>query len=174
MNYNDEASLVSCLDLWSRFLDSERDMLHRRICLLMEYEAANRNLEKSRGNKREEVSSVFSSFPSSFYLCVALTTDFVMTQFMTWCYIWRNLNFDDLQILLHLARFACLKYHEKLSNVRLPNKQHDTRLRYTSETKQDTFIHFWIPSMREDKKIAWDIPSLKFTNSIQPRQSRKR
>ena len=68
MNYNDESSLVSCLDLWSRFLESEKDMLHRRICLLMDYEAANRLLEKSRGSKREEVSYISSHIPSTLHV----------------------------------------------------------------------------------------------------------
>ena len=56
MNYNDEASLACCMDLWSRYLDAEREMLQRRTCLLIEYESANRNLDKAKGNRREEVS----------------------------------------------------------------------------------------------------------------------
>ena len=56
MNLNDEATLSSCLDLWSRYLDAEREMLQRRTCLLIEYESANRSLDKGKGSKREEVS----------------------------------------------------------------------------------------------------------------------
>ena len=64
MNYNDEATLACCLDLWSRYLDAEREMLQRRTCLLIEYESANRNLDKAKGSRREEVSPFpFPSFP---------------------------------------------------------------------------------------------------------------
>lgn len=64
MNYNDEGTLSCCLDLWSRYLDAEREMLQRRTCLLIEYESANRNLDKAKGSKREEVSLSESSFLS--------------------------------------------------------------------------------------------------------------
>ncbi|RWS26180.1 Sorting nexin-32-like protein [Leptotrombidium deliense] len=53
INLNDEASLGCCLELWSRYVDVERDMLNRRTSLLIDYENANRNLDKAKPNKKE-------------------------------------------------------------------------------------------------------------------------
>lgn len=55
-NYNDEATLGTCLNLWSKYLESEKQMLLRRTALLLAYENANRTLDKVKGPKRDEVS----------------------------------------------------------------------------------------------------------------------
>lgn len=48
MQHNDDASLGACLEHWSRMLDAEKDMLFRRMCLLVDYEQSNRSLEKAK------------------------------------------------------------------------------------------------------------------------------
>lgn len=59
MNYNDEATIGSCLELWTGCLEAEREMLYRRTCLLMEYENCNRNLDrlKNSGNPSKKDSA---------------------------------------------------------------------------------------------------------------------
>ncbi|XP_023228928.1 sorting nexin-32-like [Centruroides sculpturatus] len=53
VTYNDESTLGAYLDLYSRYIEAERDMLFRRTCLLVEYENSNKLLDKSKPNKRE-------------------------------------------------------------------------------------------------------------------------
>lgn len=47
------------LDLHARYMDSVKDMLFRRTCLLVDYEDANRALEKAKPAKRKAVSLKF-------------------------------------------------------------------------------------------------------------------
>ncbi|XP_015786407.1 sorting nexin-5 [Tetranychus urticae] len=54
INYNDEATLGSSLDLWSRYMEAEKEMLNRRTGLMIEYEKSNRNLDKAKPNKKDE------------------------------------------------------------------------------------------------------------------------
>lgn len=49
----DEATLGSYLDLFVRYIDAERDMLFQRTCLLVEYENANKALDKTKPQRRE-------------------------------------------------------------------------------------------------------------------------
>lgn len=51
--YNDENILGSTLELYSRYIEAEKDMLFRRTCLLVNYENANKALDKAKGNKYE-------------------------------------------------------------------------------------------------------------------------
>lgn len=52
-SFNDDCILGSTLELYSRYVEAEKDMLFRRTCLLVDYENANRNMDKAKGNKYE-------------------------------------------------------------------------------------------------------------------------
>lgn len=52
---NGAATLGATLLLWTRFVESEKEMLKQRTCLLVDYESANRNFDRARGHKRPEV-----------------------------------------------------------------------------------------------------------------------
>ncbi|KAI1296856.1 Sorting nexin-5 [Halotydeus destructor] len=56
MAQNDEITLGSSLEFWSRMLEAEQEMLHRRTCLLVDYENANRSLDKAKPHKKESIS----------------------------------------------------------------------------------------------------------------------
>ncbi|XP_078676440.1 sorting nexin-5-like isoform X1 [Branchiostoma floridae x Branchiostoma belcheri] len=53
MAVNDENTLGFSLDLYSRYLEAEKEMLYRRTCKMMEFEAASKAVEKAKPQKRE-------------------------------------------------------------------------------------------------------------------------
>lgn len=53
LSSNDEKTLGFHLDLYARYMESVREMLFRRTCLLVDYEDANRMLEKAKPHKRQ-------------------------------------------------------------------------------------------------------------------------
>ncbi|XP_078596747.1 sorting nexin-5-like isoform X2 [Branchiostoma floridae x Branchiostoma japonicum] len=55
MAVNDENTLGFSLDLYSRYLEAEKEMLYRRTCKMMEFEAASKAVEKAKPQKREMV-----------------------------------------------------------------------------------------------------------------------
>ena len=52
-----DGTLGQTLELHARYVRSEADMLHRRTGLMMDYEAANRGLEKTKAQRRSAVST---------------------------------------------------------------------------------------------------------------------
>lgn len=52
---NSSETLGATLLLWTRFVDNEKEMLKQRTCLLVDYESANRNYDRARGQRRPEV-----------------------------------------------------------------------------------------------------------------------
>lgn len=52
---NGASTLGATLLLWTRFVESEKEMLKHRTCLLVDYESANRNFDRARGQRRPEV-----------------------------------------------------------------------------------------------------------------------
>jgi hypothetical protein len=54
--FNDEATLGLCLDWYSRSVESLNAMLTRRSALMVDYENANKNLDRAKPNKKEAVS----------------------------------------------------------------------------------------------------------------------
>lgn len=52
---NGSSTLGATLILWTKFVEAEKEMLKQRTCLLVDYETANRNLDKSRGHRRPEI-----------------------------------------------------------------------------------------------------------------------
>lgn len=52
---NGPQTLGATLLLWTRFVESEKEMLKQRTCLLVDYESANRNFDRSRGQRRPEL-----------------------------------------------------------------------------------------------------------------------
>lgn len=57
--FNDESTLGCTLDWLARYMEAERDMLLRRTSLLVDYENANRALERAKPQRREEVKVLF-------------------------------------------------------------------------------------------------------------------
>ncbi|XP_064633470.1 sorting nexin-5-like [Lineus longissimus] len=55
---NDELTMGHQLDLYARFVDAEKEMLFRRLCRLIEYEDANRAVEKAKPQKRPAAEEV--------------------------------------------------------------------------------------------------------------------
>ncbi|XP_066284241.1 sorting nexin-5-like isoform X2 [Branchiostoma lanceolatum] len=53
MAVNDENTLGFSLDLYSRYLEAEKEMLYRRTCKMMEFEAATKAVEKAKPQKRQ-------------------------------------------------------------------------------------------------------------------------
>lgn len=66
---NGASTLGATLLLWSRFVESEKEMLKQRTCLLVEYESANRNYDKARGQRRPEIEEAKSSAERAFEKC---------------------------------------------------------------------------------------------------------
>ncbi|XP_014678582.1 PREDICTED: uncharacterized protein LOC106818381, partial [Priapulus caudatus] len=53
MSNNDERTLGFYLEFYAMTFEAEKDMLLRRTCLLVEYETANKTLDKAKPNKKE-------------------------------------------------------------------------------------------------------------------------
>lgn len=66
---NGASTLGATLLLWTRFVESEKEMLKQRTCLLVEYESANRNYDKARGQRRPEVEEAKCSAERAFEKC---------------------------------------------------------------------------------------------------------
>lgn len=58
MVYNDRSTMYKHLDFWFKYLINEREMLFSRTCLLIDYENANRSLDRAKPNKRQSVSEL--------------------------------------------------------------------------------------------------------------------
>lgn len=52
---NGASTLGSTLLLWTRFIESEKEMLKQRTCLLVDYETANRNYDRARYQRRTDI-----------------------------------------------------------------------------------------------------------------------
>lgn len=66
---NGASTLGATLLLWTRYTESERDMLKQRTCLLVDYETANRNLDRARYQRRPEVEEAKSDAERAFEQC---------------------------------------------------------------------------------------------------------
>ncbi|XP_052280581.1 sorting nexin-5-like isoform X1 [Dreissena polymorpha] len=66
---NDERTLGFQLDLYVRYIDSVKDMLFRRTCLLVEYEDANRALDKAKPAKRKQAEEQKESAEAKYEMC---------------------------------------------------------------------------------------------------------
>ncbi|PRD30730.1 UNVERIFIED_CONTAM: hypothetical protein NCL1_25520 [Trichonephila clavipes] len=53
LSYNDENSLGAYLNLYASYIDSEKEMLSQRTNLLVEYENANKALDKAKPHKKQ-------------------------------------------------------------------------------------------------------------------------
>lgn len=57
MSSNDDSTISCNFEFWEKYLRNAKDMMNNRVCLLIDYENANRNLEKAKtGSKRQAVS----------------------------------------------------------------------------------------------------------------------
>ncbi|XP_032228910.2 sorting nexin-5 [Nematostella vectensis] len=54
MSANDENTLGFTMDLYSKYMDSAKDMLFRRTCKLVEFENASKALEKAKPQKKDQ------------------------------------------------------------------------------------------------------------------------
>lgn len=66
---NGASTLGSNLLLWTRFMDSEREMLKQRTCLLVDYETANRNYDRARYQRRPEIEEAKHNAERAFEKC---------------------------------------------------------------------------------------------------------
>lgn len=62
MSLNDETTVSCNFEFFEKYLRNAKDMMNNRVCLLIDYENANRNLEKAKtGSKRQAVSALSGS-----------------------------------------------------------------------------------------------------------------
>lgn len=54
ISHNDETTLGNTLYFWHRYYESYKEMLFKRTCLMIDYENANRMLDKAKANKKKE------------------------------------------------------------------------------------------------------------------------
>lgn len=66
---NGATTLGATLLLWTRFIESEKEMLKQRTCLLVDYETANRNLDRARYQRRPEVEEAKLNAERAFEKC---------------------------------------------------------------------------------------------------------
>lgn len=66
---NGASTLGAALLLWTRFIESEKEMLKQRTCLLVDYETANRNYDRSRFQRRPEVEEAKGQAEQAFENC---------------------------------------------------------------------------------------------------------
>lgn len=66
---NGAATLGATFLLWTRFVESEKEMLKQRTCLLVDYESANRNYDRARGQRRPEVEEAKLNAERAFEKC---------------------------------------------------------------------------------------------------------
>uniref|UniRef100_A0A8W8LBF9 PX domain-containing protein n=1 Tax=Magallana gigas TaxID=29159 RepID=A0A8W8LBF9_MAGGI len=69
MSRNDEKTLGVHLDLYSKYMESVKEMLFRRTCLMVSYEEANKALEKAKPNKREAAEEHKQNIEKAFEEC---------------------------------------------------------------------------------------------------------
>lgn len=61
MGLNDETTISCNFEFFEKYLRNAMQMMNNRVYLLIDYENANRNLEKAKtGSKKQSVSSIFS------------------------------------------------------------------------------------------------------------------
>lgn len=66
---NDEKTLGFQLELYSRYIDSVKEMLFRRTCLLVDYEDANRALDKAKSTKRQAAEEAKHAAETVYEMC---------------------------------------------------------------------------------------------------------
>lgn len=72
---NGATTLGAALLLWTRFVESEKVMLKQRTCLLVDYESANRNFDRARGQRRPEVEEAKCNAERAFEKCSDVARD---------------------------------------------------------------------------------------------------
>jgi len=73
---NGASTLGATLLLWTRFVESEKEMLKHRTCLLVDYESANRNYDRARyQNRRPEVEEAKLNAERAFEKCSEIARD---------------------------------------------------------------------------------------------------
>lgn len=72
---NGAATLGSSLNFWSKFVDAEKEMLKQRTCLLVDYEHANRYLDRYRGSHRAELEEMKLNTERVFENCSDVARD---------------------------------------------------------------------------------------------------
>ncbi|XP_070559662.1 sorting nexin-6-like [Ptychodera flava] len=63
---NDENTLGFTLDLYARYQESEKEMLYRRTCKMIDLETATKNLEKAKPQKRDAAEDVKKDAEAAF------------------------------------------------------------------------------------------------------------
>lgn len=63
------STLGAALLLWTRYIESEKEMLKQRTCLLVDYETANRNYDRARYQRRPEIEEAKMQAERDFEKC---------------------------------------------------------------------------------------------------------
>lgn len=71
---NDENTLGFHLDLYAKYIEAEKEMLYRRTCLMVEYENANKMMDKAKTNKRDMAEKSKLDAEKSFEECSDVAT----------------------------------------------------------------------------------------------------
>jgi len=66
---NDETTLGYQLELYSRYIDSVKDMLFKRTCILVDYEDANKALDKAKPAKRQAAEDAKLAAETRYEMC---------------------------------------------------------------------------------------------------------
>lgn len=66
---NGASTLGATMLLWTRFIESEKEMLKQRTCLLVDYETANRNYDRARYQRRPEIEEAKLNAERAFEKC---------------------------------------------------------------------------------------------------------
>lgn len=66
---NGAQTLGATMQLWTRFIESEKEMLKGRTCLLVDYETANRNYDRARYQRRPEIEEAKLNAERAFEKC---------------------------------------------------------------------------------------------------------
>lgn len=69
LSKNDEKTLLFQLELYARYIDSVKDMLFRRTCLLVEYEDSNNVLDKAKAAKRKAAEEAKLAAETRYEMC---------------------------------------------------------------------------------------------------------
>ncbi|XP_064606102.1 sorting nexin-5-like [Liolophura sinensis] len=69
LSTNDEKTLGFQLEFYCRYMDSLKEMLYRRTCLLVQYEDANKALEKAKPQKRQAAEEAQEAAQKAYNSC---------------------------------------------------------------------------------------------------------
>ncbi|XP_076343894.1 sorting nexin-32-like isoform X2 [Tachypleus tridentatus] len=104
ISYSDDSTLGDYFELYTRYLEAEKEMLFRRTCLLVAYENSNKALDKAKPNKRDAAEEAKLLAEKSFEEC----TD-IARQEMKYFHRQRAAIFQDRLVRFTEEQVRCRK-----------------------------------------------------------------